>query len=121
MKTPTRRGPNPETAIVRGILAALRGRHGKFWRNNSGRVRGASGRTVQLGETGSADIFGVVRPSGRFVGLEVKRPGLKATDLQESWAAEIRAEGGYVATVTSVEEAFAAVDRARGVRVEVAA
>ena len=41
---------------------------------------------------------------GRFLGLEVKRPGGKATELQAHTLEEITEAGGVSSVVTSVEE-----------------
>jgi hypothetical protein len=79
--------------------------------------------TYGLGE-GSADLVGILRRriGGRSVGqwfcLEVKRPGEKAEDHQSLWARTVREMGGFVATVCSVEEARAALDRARNGELE---
>lgn len=64
-----------------------------------------------LGE-GSADIIGVVR--GRFVALEVKRPGERQRPAQLEWASKVILAGGVYSLVTSVEEAVDAVMEARG-------
>jgi hypothetical protein len=110
-----RRLPQPkETQIQAAILHALRFRRRDLfaWRNNSGALENARGRPVFFGKPGSADIIGVLE-GGRFVGLEVKRPGGEPSTLQLEFAAEVRAKGGFYAVVTSVEEALAAVARAR--------
>jgi hypothetical protein len=113
--TPTRKGSNPESRLVTAILdaLALQVKGGRFWRVNSGRVRSEGGRLIQLAPAGTADILGILAPSGRFVGLEVKVPGRKATAVQEEWAKDVRGLGGFVATVTSIDEALGAVERAR--------
>jgi len=49
--------------------------------------------------------------NGRFVALEVKRPGNKPTKLQEFRIAEIRASGGVAEVVESKEEAVKIVER----------
>lgn len=43
---------------------------------------------------------------GRFVGLEVKRPGKDATELQAFTIEQIRRAGGVAGVVHSVEEAL---------------
>lgn len=47
---------------------------------------------------------------GFFVALEVKRPGEKATPIQEHEMSLIRAAGGVACVVTSVAEAEAVLD-----------
>lgn len=48
----------------------------------------------------------IVCCDGRFVGLEVKRPGEHATSLQLFTIREIQAAGGTAAVVHAVEEAL---------------
>jgi hypothetical protein len=110
-----RRGPNAESALTRSILAALSLVKGlEIWRVNSGKVRmGAEGgRLIALAPTGTADLIGCL--DGRFIGLEVKTPAGRVTPAQVAWAERIRGVGGFVATVRSVDEAVAAVSRAKG-------
>lgn len=55
----------------------------------------------------------VIARSGRFVGLEVKRPKLgKLTPIQAVTLNRIGKAGGYAAVVTSPDEAMAAMVRA---------
>jgi hypothetical protein len=84
-------------------------------------------RRVRYGlAVGSADLIGSLRvrvrfPGGeetveisRFIALEIKRPGEKLRPEQERWAQVVRAHSsGFVAVVTSEEEALAAIERAR--------
>lgn len=88
-----------------------------LWRNNTGHAsyEAASGpRTVRYGLLrGSSDLVGILAPGGRFLALEVKRPGKEATEEQALFLALVRRRGGFAAVVCSVEEARAAVDRAR--------
>ena len=97
-----------------------------LWRNNVGVAthvtthvgRGLGTCRVVYGLCpGSADLVGLLAPSGRFLGLEVKRPGEKPTPAQVQWLDLVRGMGGFAAVVSSVDEALAAVARAgRGAR-----
>ena len=64
---------------------------------------------------GVADLICVVPPHGRFLALEVKRPDKlhTVTRVQQIWLGIIERSGGVACVVTTVEEALAAVDRAR--------
>lgn len=81
---------------------------------------------------GSADLIGVLAPLGRIFALEVKRsprelprplaelealphrnPAQEHEYLQQLWAANVRKRGGFAAFVSSVDEAWAALGRAR--------
>lgn len=85
-----------------------------LWRNNTGMLIDQRGQRVAFGlSVGSSDLVGVLSPHGRFIALEVKRPGSKPTKEQQQWLALIRTMGGFAAVVTSEEEALCAIDRAR--------
>jgi hypothetical protein len=104
-----------------------------LFRSNTGALRvgqdkasGKRGRLVRFGlKKGASDLIGIVKvfvsqehPFGRYVGrfiaLEVKTPGHEPTELQADFLAQVREMGGYAACVHSVDEALAAVERAKG-------
>ena len=90
-----------------------------LWRNNSGAYQNDQGQWVRYGLNNdsaaankrmkSADLIGIHRPSGRFVSIEVKRPGWKHSDASErdraqaAWAATVAAMGGVALRVTSAQ------------------
>lgn len=105
----------------RDILAAIRLALGKdprvvLWRNSTGQAQHWNGRTattLRYGlAVGSADLVGLVAPSGRFLALEVKAPGGRATAEQEGWLALVRRMGGHACIVRSVDDALAALEEA---------
>lgn len=63
-----------------------------FWKEHGG----------MYGTTGLPDI--IICYKGKFLALEVKRPGGKLTKLQEKTIKDIKAAGGKAYIVTSVEE-----------------
>jgi len=77
--------------IRRGLKDAFGGHYYKIW-----------GGPYQ--QAGIPDIIGCVE--GLFVGLEVKQPGKKPSELQEIELQNIRKAGGIAGVVTSVEEAI---------------
>jgi len=82
-----------------------------LWRNNTG-VAEHRGARVRYGlAVGSADLIGCL--DGRFVALEVKTPVGRATPEQRQWLDLVRRNGGFACVVRSVEEAHAAIARAR--------
>ena len=129
-----------ETALMRQIRAAVNALPGvRLWRNNSGVGRGLSNPgvvTYGLGE-GSADLVGVCSVTivngppelypryfaaanegfyleiGRFFALEVKTKAGRVSAEQAAWARCVRELGGFCATVRSVDDAVAAVERCR--------
>ena len=107
-----------EAAVQADIrLAAAKRGDLVLWRNNSGALTDDSGRLIRFGlgndsaqankRLKSADLIGIHRPSGRFVSIEVKRPGWKHSDASErdraqaAWAATVAAMGGVALRVTS--------------------
>ena len=103
-----------ETELMLRILDALqRSGTGLYWRNNTGSLKDERGRWVKFGlGLGSPDIVGILAPSGRFVGVEVKRPGEHPTPEQRAWHRAATNAGALIAVVHSVEEALAAVGSA---------
>lgn len=96
-----------ESEIQTAILNAVNQLGGVyFWRTNSG-AAGRGGYHVRLCPEGHPDLSGVVR--GRACFLEVKRPGEKASTVQERYHAELVRNGARVAVVTSASEALRVV------------
>ena len=109
-----------EAAVQADIrLAAAKRGDLVLWRNNSGALTDDSGRLIRFGlgndsaqankRLKSADLIGIHRGSGRFVSIEVKRPGWKHSDASErdraqaAWAATVAAMGGVALRVTSAQ------------------
>ena len=74
----------------------------------------------RLGKTGlgrgTSDLICIVPPYGRFLGVEVKRPGYSPSDVrpeQQSWLAAVRQFGGVSGVATNETEALALVAEAR--------
>lgn len=102
-----------EVEIQQAILLALGARTDlRVWRNNVGVAVGANGRPIRFGVPGSADICGLLAPSGRFLGIEVKAPGGRLRPDQEAWGAMVQRFGGLYVVARSVEDAVRAVDAA---------
>ena len=81
------------------------------WRNNTG-IAEHRGARVRYGlAVGSADLIGCL--GGRFVALEVKAPAGRTSPEQRQWLDLVRRNGGFAAVVRSVDEARAAIARAR--------
>lgn len=62
---------------------------------------------------GAADLCGILLPHGRWVCLEVKTPRGRQSEAQRLWGDLVRKMGGFYAVVRSVDDAIAAVGRAR--------
>lgn len=103
-----RRDPNgfvhvavKETAIQKDVLDLLRKHPKVAWahRFNSAAGQlmypdGKSSRFMRFGFPGMADIMGQLRGSGRFLAIEVKRPGEKPTDDQIAFLDAVNGAGG---------------------------
>lgn len=107
--------PESERALMIRIRAAVASMEGiLIWRNNTGVD---TTRGVRYGlAVGSADLIGIVRTAsgvGRFLALEVKRPGERPTAEQRKWLAVVNRAGGVAVVVRSVEDAIKAIELAR--------
>ena len=104
-----------ETPLVRACLDAINSlAYANVWRNSTGMLEDRFGTKVRFGlAVGSPDLVGLVRPGGRFVGLEVKTADGRVSDDQQRFLEIIRKGGGFACVVRSVQEACSAIDRAR--------
>jgi len=66
-------------------------------------IHAVCNKTVGMSKAGWPDIICCFK--GRFIGIEVKRPGMKPTPLQDFKMAEIELAGGIVGVATSVDDA----------------
>lgn len=103
--------------ILRNAIRDAVNATGKAWLCVN--ARGYRGR-VPLGlmPNSSADLVGMLTGSGRYVGIECKSPDNKSqtgklSEAQLEWARRVRLVGGFVARVRSVDEALAAIERAK--------
>lgn len=62
---------------------------------------------------GVSDLICIVPPHGRFLAIEVKRPGGKPSDDQLRWLAVVRKFGGVSGVATCVEQALDLLKEAR--------
>jgi hypothetical protein len=60
---------------------------------------------------GTSDILACLPPEGRFLALEVKRPGEKLTPEQSAFLTWIASAGGIGARVTSCQDVMDLLDR----------
>ena len=62
-------------------------------------------RYIRMAPAGTADIIGMLK-GGAFFAIEVKKPGGKATKLQQEFLERIRKGGGLAGVATNEEQAF---------------
>lgn len=71
--------------------------------NTSGKIQGRGGHWMTLGFPGLADITGMLK-GGRFIAIEVKRPGEEPTKAQLEFLETVSAYGGLSGWITDVEQ-----------------
>ena len=86
-----------QAKIMEWLRANYPGGSGFFWKVQGG----------PYCHNGIPDICGVI--NGHFFGFEVKRPGGKATPMQEETIRRINAAGGTAFVVTTVEQVKEAI------------
>lgn len=109
----SRRGSRPERDIQKEILEWLGTTDLVHWRQNSG-MAFLGPRRIILGPAGLPDIVVIIRPHGRFVGLEVKNDKGRLRPKQIEFAKKLTEAGGLYFVVRSVEQAKRAVAEAVG-------
>lgn len=109
-----------ENAIQRDVEAAIGAEPDLLLlRNNVGQAEHVNEKTARIYRlpyglgVGSPDLVGILAPHGRWFCLELKAPGEKPRKEQRECHAVWRRFGAFVETATSVDEARAALARAR--------
>jgi hypothetical protein len=101
MKAPT------ETSLTRACLQLLQLKRVFAFRNNTGAAAfaGPAGRKrfVRFSTPGAADILGVL-PGGKFLAIEVKRPGNKPTAAQRAFLDAVTEAGGLSLVIHDVRD-----------------
>jgi len=94
-----------ETEILHAVRAALvaTGRV-TIWRCNGG-VDVDRGVRYGLG-VGAADLIGLLVPSGRFLGVEIKTPVGRLSMEQKLWGETVRRGGGVYIVARSAADAL---------------
>jgi hypothetical protein len=97
-----------ESHIQQAILEAW-GAHPRLrvWRQNTG-VAMLGRRAVRFGVPGMPDIFGILAPSGRLIGIECKAARGQQTKEQVCFQAMMERHGAIYVLAKSVDD----VDRA---------
>ena len=111
----TRLYKQEEKKIQKAILDYLAYNKIKAWRNNSGMIfgRDTNGKSYghRMGPAGSCDIIGILN-DGRFLGIEVKRPGHFLTELQKEFIDEINSKKGVAFLACSIDDVIAGLKNA---------
>jgi hypothetical protein len=111
--------PRPlEAEVQRACVALLESRGVFLWRNNSRvmKVPGKGGRDRLMrmgGGKGSPDLMGLL-PGGRFIAVEVKRPGERPRPDQYDWLDRVRSAGGVACWASDAATLDAVLARVLG-------
>jgi hypothetical protein len=96
-----------EHEIQNSIIAYLTMRGHKVTRVNSGAVQVGSGqykRFIKLADKGTSDLIVCEKGTGRYVAIEIKKPGKKADILQQYFLNEVNELGGKGFVATSIDD-----------------
>jgi hypothetical protein len=99
-----------EQGIQRAVLDYLRWKGIPCYKHQNAGIRKPDGGYIPTHTRGVSDIIGCIPKTGRFLAIEVKRPGNKPTAEQQQFIDTINAAGGLAFVARSVEE----VDEALG-------
>jgi hypothetical protein len=125
-----------ESTIQRAILERIGARRDvRLWRNNTGtavpmhvvstalallttgRVAQAvnllrSATPIRFGLVGSADLLGIIKPSGKFLAVEVKSATGRVSEQQQRFLDMVRDFGGVAVVARSVDDVERAIEAA---------
>jgi hypothetical protein len=93
-----------EQGIQRAILDFLRWRGIPCYKHQDAGIRKPDGGYIPTRARGVSDIIGCIPKTGRFLAIEVKRPGNKPTAEQQQFIDTINGAGGLAFVAYSVEE-----------------
>lgn len=96
--------PPLEKQIQRAVLDFLRYKRIFCWKQHNAGIQKANGRYIPAGMVGVSDIMGVM-PDGRFLAVEIKRPGGKVSPSQQIFLDNVRRNRGLAWVVQSIKEA----------------
>ena len=103
-----------EQHIQKQILDYLRYRGIPCYKHQNAGIRKPDGSYIPTHTRGVSDIIGCMPKTGRFLAIEVKRPGGKATPEQQHFIDTINQAGGLAFVARSVEEVQDALQQGNG-------
>lgn len=82
----------------------------RVFRNQVGQYN-VEGRIIKSGLcVGSSDLIGWLIPSGKFVAIEVKATGKKATEVQKNFVKQVKKAGGFACIIDDEKKLKKLVD-----------
>lgn len=120
---PQRQSSSPSgkshTGLVADVLLAIGSRPDvRVWKNATG-VAKIDDRVIRFGLKGSADIIGILAPSGRFLAIECKVGRDSQRPEQKNFQAMISLMGGLYILARSVDGVLVALSLATEKRIPV--
>jgi len=99
----------PEAALIRAVLQFLDLKGIPAWRNNSGAIKTAS-HFFRYGCVGSADILGLLPPEGKFLAIECKSGGQRASRAQIAFLEAVNESGGIGIVARTLDDVMEAIE-----------
>jgi hypothetical protein len=96
--------PILEQHIQKQILDYLRFRGIPCYKHQNASIRKPDGSYIPTHTRGVSDIIGCLPKTGRFLAIEVKRPGGKPTPEQQQFIDTINGAGGLAFVARSIED-----------------
>lgn len=98
--------PKPilEQHIQKQILDYLRFRGIPCYKHQNAGIRKPDGSYIPTHTRGVSDIIGCIPKTGRFLAIEVKRPGGKPTSEQKQFIDTINDAGGLAFVASSIDD-----------------
>lgn len=95
-----------ERDIQRSVLDLLALLKIRAWRINQQGVplHNGSGKYRPGPTRGMSDVIAALPPNGRWLAVEIKRPGKKATPAQQKFLDQVNSVGGLAFVATSADE-----------------
>jgi len=98
-----------EKDIQHTILQYLKARGIYCWIHNNVGIKKPNGQYIPTGLLGISDILGIY-DDGRFLSIEVKRPGGKCSEHQNLFIRNINERGGIAFKAESLEDVISKLD-----------
>jgi hypothetical protein len=96
--------PDSEHSLTNEILRRYATRSGmRLWRSNTGVAHGP-GRFVRFGVPGSPDLYGIIGPGGRYIGIETKSSTGRQREEQKVFESVVKSLGGIYILAYSIED-----------------
>lgn len=95
---------NPHSELVNECLLALGSLPNiRIWKNATGVAQTMNGSVIRFGLTGSPDLIGIIKGSGKFLGVECKTGQAVQTRAQKNFESMVKSFGGVYIVARDVK------------------